>query len=148
MGRGIDIEQFYTPYWTWECYKAGMWNTVEKDLEPEMFSKALDFTSDYIKYGKAMMEVKDVWQNSCLNFLTNRSINRKAYIGHCAVFYKLQIPEYIVRKAWKHLSELQQIRANNEAKKAIEEWEKEYMKKLNNTLKLGRKDVIQMEFPM
>lgn len=36
------------------------------------------------------------------NFLTNSSINRKAYLGHCAVFYKLQIPEYIVRISWKN----------------------------------------------
>jgi len=148
MGRGVNIEQVYIPYWKWECYSSGMWNNVSKDLEPEMLSKALKFTSDHIKYGKAMMEVKDIWQYSCLNFLTNKSINRKAYIGHCAVFHKLGIPEYIVRKAWKQLSELQQIRANNEAKKAIEEWEKQYMIKLKNTLNYGKGDVIQMEFQM
>ncbi len=148
MGRRIIITQAYLPYWTWECYNSGMWDKVGKDLEPELFSKALKFTSNHIEYGKAMMEVKDVWVNSCVNFLTNQSINRKAYIGHCAVFYKLQVPEYIVRKAWKHLTETQQIKANNEAKKAIKEWEKGYMKKLKNTSKLGSKDVIQMEFQM
>ena len=28
-----------------------------------------------------------------LNFLTNKSMNRKAYLGHCAVFVEKQIPE-------------------------------------------------------
>ena len=49
MGRGVNIEQVYIPYWKWECYSSGMWNNVSKDWEPEMLSKALKFTAEHIK---------------------------------------------------------------------------------------------------
>lgn len=146
MGRGVDLNQVYIPYWKWECYKNGMWEKVDRQKEAYMFKKAIDFTSRHDEYGKAMIEVSNVWKNSMLNFLTNKSINRKAYIGHCAVYYRLQIPEYIVRKAWKELTKQQQILANDQATKAIKLWEQKT--KLNLTFQNGKEDVTKMGYQM
>jgi hypothetical protein len=125
-----------------------MWFKVDKITEEEMLQKAIKFTSDHILYGSAMKEVVYLWNNTMKNHLTNMSINRRAFLGHCAVFYKLQIPEYIVRKAWKELTEKQRILADNVAEQTIREWELWYIRELENTSKLGKKDVIKTGFQM
>ena len=146
MGRGANLKQIHIPYWKWECYKSGMWAKVDKKTEARMLQFAIDFTGDHVKYGKAMVEVSDKWRYSMINFLTNKSVNRKAHIGHCAVFYRLQIPEYITRKAWKQLTEKQRILANLEAEKAIKRWE--LKRKSSNTSKIGSKNVIKTGYQM
>ena len=98
------MKQVYIPYWKWECYKNGMWNKVDKKTESIMLETAIKFTGNHILYGKSMRNVVFKWFNTMENNLTNKSINRRAFLGHCAVFYKHQIPEYIVRKAWKELN--------------------------------------------
>jgi hypothetical protein len=148
LGSGTDIKQKFIPYWNWECYKSGMWLKVDKITESEMLGEAIKFTSDHILYGRAMSEVIFKWVNSMDNFLTNKSINRKAYLGHCAVFYKKQIPEYIVRKAWKHLSDNQRVLANLEAEKNINKWMLIQKKELMNTSQDGRADVTKMGYQM
>lgn len=148
MGRGTNLKQQYVPYWKWECYKSGMWSRVSKEDEAIMLKKAIDFTSNHIDYGDAMRDVVFKWKYSMINFLTNKSINRKAYLGHCAVFYKLQIPEYIVRMAWKKLTDNQRILANLEAEKTIKLWEAKQLEKSTNTLKIGKGDVTKMGFQM
>jgi len=142
------MNQVYTPYTKWECYKNGMWSKVDVSSEQKMLQIAIDFTSDHVSYGSAMREVVFAWENSMLNFLTNKSINRRAYLGHCAVSFKLGIPEYIVRMAWKHLTPKQQQLADLVAEKTIKEWEIWYMRKLKNISKLGRQDVTTMDCQM
>lgn len=142
------MNQVYTPYTKWECYKNGMWSKVDVSSEQKMLQIAIDFTSDHVSYGSAMREVVFAWENSMINFLTNKSINRRAYLGHCAVSFKLGIPEYIVRMAWKHLTPKQQQLADLVAEKTIKEWEIWYMRKLKNISKLGRQDVTTMDCQM
>lgn len=72
-----------------------------------------------------MKEVIAQWPNTMMNSLTNTSINRKAFLGHCAVNYKLGIPEYITRIAWSELTEQQRIDANKEAESCIKKYENE-----------------------
>jgi hypothetical protein len=142
------MNQVYTPYTKWECYKNGMWSKVDAISEQKMLQIAIGFTSDHVSYGSAMREVVFAWENSMLNFLTNKSINRRAYLGHCAVSFKLGIPEYIVRMAWKHLTPKQQQLADLVAERTIKEWEIWYMRKLKNISKLGRQDVTTMDCQM
>lgn len=125
-----------------------MWSKVDKQTEIELLKKAIEFTGDHILYGSAMKEVAFKWKNSMINFLTNKSINRRAYLGHCAVYYKLQIPEYIVRKAWKELTEKQRILADNVAEQTIKEWELWYIRKSMNILRNGKKNAIKTEYQM
>lgn len=142
------MKQVYKPYWLWECYKSGMWNKVSVNEEKRMLRDAITFTGNHILYGKSMKEVAYSWHNTMENHLTNKSINRRAFLGHCAVFYKHQIPEYIVRKAWKHLSKKQQVLADNIAEQTIKDWELWYKIKSNNTSKHGKKGATKTEYQM
>lgn len=122
------MKQIYHPYTNWECFKNGMWNKLEAKEETEMLQIAIEFTGDYVKYGKAMLRAINEWPISCEHHLTDISINRKAYIGHCAVCLELGIPEYITRKAWGYLTQEQQDKANKQAENAIKQYEATYKK--------------------
>lgn len=98
-----------------------MWSNAKN--EKELLKQAIEFTGDHNKYGQAMREVIVKWEKTMLNSITNVNINRRAFLGHCAVSYKLSIPEYITRMAWKELTEEQRILADNEAQKCIDEYE-------------------------
>jgi len=127
--KSMSLYRVYYPYWDWECYKAGMWRKVNRIEYDTMLKKAISFTGNHKAYGKAMRTVISAWPNTMQHHLTNSSINRKAFIGHCAVSYKLDIPEYIVRAAWKHLTEDQRRLANIQAEKAYKIWLHEYKAK-------------------
>ncbi len=120
----MKIKQVFVPYWDWEDYVAGMWRKAEN--EPLMLSQAIDFTGDHIVYGEAMLKVAFEWPKTMLNSLTNQSINRRAFLGHCAVCLTIGCPEYITRQAWKHLTDEQRYKADLIAEKTIKHWERKY----------------------
>jgi len=125
------MERVYVPYWDWEDWQNGMWSTItNKQKEAIMIKEAIEFTGDHKKYGAAMREVVKEWHNTMLNSLTNTSINRRAFLGHCAVCYKLGIPEYIVRIAWKKLTENQRTLADAEAQSVINNYVNERKNKI------------------
>ena len=129
MRKGISmatkkiLTRTYHPYWKWEEIKHNMWGKVE---DRDQFLKwAIDFTGDHKRYGSYMMKVVKEWKFSCEHNLSNRTQNRKAWIGHAACALAEGCPEDIVREAWKYLTEEQQHLANREAEKAIQHWEEE-----------------------
>lgn len=114
-------ERIYHPYWDWEEIDFNMWGTV-KD-RAKYLKEAIEFTGDHKKYGRFMMRVATEWTRSCEHNLSNKTQNRKAWIGHAACAMAFGCPEDIVREAWSHLSEEQQKLANDQADKAIKYWE-------------------------
>ena len=115
------IDRTYHPYWDWEEIDFNMWGSV-KDRQ-KFLKMAIDFTGDHILYGSHMLAVVDEWVKSCEHNLSNRTQNRKAWIGHAACAKAFGCPEDIVREAWSHLTEEQQALANDQADKAIQYWE-------------------------
>ena len=69
-----------------------------------------------------MRKVVASWPRTMLNNLTNKSINRRAFLGHCACCYKFKCPEYITRMAWHELTDMQRILADNEAQIIIDSY--------------------------
>lgn len=124
----MKIKRLYEPYWKWEDFNNGMWNKIEKKDEPDMLYKAIQFTSNYIMYGEAMGEVIKAWPITMRNSLTNLSINRRAFLGHCACSFKFNCPEYITRQAWHIITEQQRIDADKIAESHIKKYEREINK--------------------
>lgn len=122
----MKIKQVFVPYWEWEDWINGMWSKAGKERESELLKQAIEFTGDWGRYGAAMGEVIQQWPKTILNTFTNVSVNRRAFLGHCAVCYKLKIPEYIVRQAWGLLTDQQRFDADAIAQKHINHWEYEY----------------------
>ena len=122
MTQKTSIKRVYHPYWQWEEVKYNMWGAVDNKFEA--LEWAIEFTGDAEKYGEWMLKVVDDWHYSCQHNLSNKTQNRKAWIGHAACAYANKCPEDIVRKAWSYLTEQQQIDANQKALEAIAIWEK------------------------
>lgn len=118
----MKIKQVWVPYTEWEDWRNGMWRKVSQSEETAFLETAICFTGDWVKYGAAMREVIFAWPRTMLNSLTNSSINQRAFVGHCACTYALEIPEYITRLAWKYLSDVQRFEADREAQQAIDSW--------------------------
>ena len=117
------LTRIFHPYWVWEEVNFNMWGRP-KGNKAELLQKAVEFTGNHELYGRFMMRVAKEWKFSCEHNLSENWQNRKAWIGHAACALAFQCPEGIVREAWGYLTEEQQIRANEEAQKAIDWWEK------------------------
>lgn len=123
----MTIKRIYHPYWEWEEIDHNMWGKVSDN--DGFLQKAIEFTGNHIEYGYYMMKVAQEWVKSCEHNLTNKTQNRKAWIGHAACAYHLKCPEHIVRMAWGHLNEDQQRLANKQAEQTIKYWESKHAKK-------------------
>jgi hypothetical protein len=123
------MKRIYKPYTEWEDYLNGMWRKLPPEEENTMLEIAIKFTGNAELYGKAMEEVVKAWPITMQNTLSNTSVNRKAFLGHCAVQYKINCPEYITRMAWKYLSTNQRHDANKKAEINIKHWENEIRNK-------------------
>lgn len=105
-----------------------MWGSV--DNRRLALEKAKVFTGNHNLYGRFMMRVVDEWSNSCVNALTDYSLNRRAWVGHAACALAKGIPEDITRHAWGLLTDEQRLLANKKAERAIQHWEYNYAKSL------------------
>lgn len=106
-----------------------MWSTVSKEEEERVLPLAIEFTGDHRKYGEAMRVVLGVWVVSCEQHLSDKFINRRAWLGHAACSHKFGWSEYLVRRAWGYLSQQQQRLADAEATKNIFLWESSFKQK-------------------
>lgn len=123
----MKIKRTYHPHWKWEENNYNMWGSVNSSDREAHLQRAIEFTGDYKLYGSWMLKVTEQWKYSCEHNLSDLSQNRRAWIGHAACALAFQCPEDIVRGAWGHLTEQQQILANREADRAIKIWEKKYL---------------------
>lgn len=118
------MQRVWVPIDQWEEIRFNMWGEVSN--RHRFLEKAIIFTGNHRLYGKYMLRVTYEWPRSCLNALTDLSLNRKAWIGHAATALALRCPEDITRQAWGVLSDGQRLLANEQASRAIQSWEMRY----------------------
>ena len=120
------MKRIYHQYTLWEEVDHRMWSSLSSKESAEMLKRAIEFTGNAELYGSYMLRVVAEWPFSCENSLTDKNINRQAWIGHAACALAIGCPEHITRKAWAFLSQQQQDDANSAAAAAIKEWEKQH----------------------
>lgn len=98
---------------------------------------AIKFTGNAPLYGESMRKVTREWRYSCEHNLSNKTQNRRAWLGHAACAYAFDCPEDIVREAWQHLTQEQRDAADEQAEQAIKEWEDEQKRIGNNYVRGG-----------
>ena len=103
----------------WEEVPYNMWGNVSH--RKTWLEMAVLFTGNADLYGEYMRKVASEWKYSCEHNLT-KSGDKRPWIGHAAVAMAINCPEDVVREAWGHLSEQQQIAANWQAEQAIKSW--------------------------
>lgn len=124
----MNLERVYVPVWDWEENKFNMWGSVND--RAKFLRLSVELTGDHKRYGRFMMRVVNEWKNSCINALTDSSLNKKAWVGHAACALAIGCPEDITRQAWGKLTDDQRLLANREAERAIQHWERMYAKSI------------------
>ena len=118
----------FKPYWEWEDYQAGMYNSHNLEDEVTLLNLAKDILSDVLYFDREARKMIDCWVNSKNHNLNNKSINRKAWIGQATCCYTQGVPERLTKIAWSELSMMQQFLANKVADKIIKEYEEKNRK--------------------
>lgn len=117
-----DSRRIFHTYDKWECHKAGFYATKKEGMNTEKceieFARLI---SDNEAFSNSLKSVTDEWVNSCEHYLTNKSMNRIAWLGQAAVCYATGIPSKY-SKGFALIPEDQQKIANNTALNHLNEW--------------------------
>lgn len=97
--------------------------TCDNEKELVYMSYELLISLDEFEY--ILNKVYSDWKYSVENNLSNKSCNRQAWLGQAACCYNHKCPEYLTRKAWSMLSNMQRYEANLIADKFIKKYERE-----------------------
>jgi hypothetical protein len=116
------MKQIYHPYWLWEDYKAGMYNTPYEIYEVNICN-CVELLCNSILFYETMQKLVNDWKYASEVNLTNKSCNRRAWLGAAACCYKLNQEEVITRFAWNRISNKQQSKANDIANRIINDYE-------------------------
>jgi ParB-like chromosome segregation protein Spo0J len=117
-----DTQRIFHTYDKWECHKAGFYESVKdgmshKDCEMEY----IRILTDLDLFAQILEKVITEWKHSCEHYLTNKSMNRIAWLGQAAVCYHSGVPSRY-SYAWFELTKSQQDAANNVAHKYLTKW--------------------------
>lgn len=117
-----DNDRIFHPYEKWECHKAGFYKSKKEGMtKDECYSEYKRILSDSILFSKILDKVIVEWKYSCEHYLTNKSMNRIAWLGQAAVCYETGIPS-AYSGAWFELDEDTQNKANNVALEYLNKW--------------------------
>lgn len=104
--------------------EAPMWDNIQ----PKSWDRYAELSAGIMRendvFYSSCLDVFSQWPNSSIHNLSNRSLNRMAWIGHAACFLNCGSVEYTTRLGWRTLDEDEQKEANNIAAIAIKEWER------------------------
>ena len=117
-----DTTRIFHTYDKWECYKAGFYNSKKEGMTSEDCEKAYAlFLSDLPLFEEIANKVIVEWKYSCEHYLTNRSMNRIAWIGQAAMCYYSGVPS-IFCGGFNLLTKQQQDDANAVALRVLNKW--------------------------
>ena len=117
-----DKDRIYHTYDKWECHKAGFYSSKKEGMTKEQceFFYA-NFLRDLNLFENVLNKVINEWKFSCEHYLTNKSMNRIAWLGQASVCLHAGIPS-IFCSGFNLLSQEEQIKANELALKYLNIW--------------------------
>lgn len=127
-----DDDRIFHTYEKWECLKAGFYGTkppegLSQDDCEKMYS---EFLSNDDKFKNALENVITKWKYSCEHYLTNKAMNRIAWLGQASMCYETGIPSKY-SGGFYLMSEQDQKKANDIAHEYLNKW----------LVKNGRKEI-------
>jgi len=117
-----DPQRIFHTYDKWECYKAGFYDTAKDGFTAEQLEQQMaEFLCDDNAFREALEHVITEWKHSCEHYLTNKAMNRIAWLGQASTCYAKGIPSKF-RGGWFLLNDEQQDKANNTAYEYLNKW--------------------------
>lgn len=136
-----DPERIFHTFDKWECHKAGFYASKKEGMTAEQCEQAYaDYLSDDEKFRDGLNGVINNWIYSCEHYLTNKAMNRIAWLGQAAMCYSTGIPSKFCA-GFNLLSQQQQDRANELALEALNTWMAKYGREsvtMEEALSIGR----------
>jgi hypothetical protein len=121
-GNTNDPNRIFHTYDKWECQKSGFYNSKsDKFSNEEARVEFVNVLTDLNRFENALQKVITEWKYSCEHYLTNKAMNRIAWIGQASVCIDSGVPSSY-SGAWFDLSKEQQDEANQLALKYINKW--------------------------
>jgi hypothetical protein len=121
-GNTSDLSRIFHTYDKWECYKAGFYESSLNDKshkECEALFKSV--LSDSNVFAEILEKLIVDWKYSCEHYLTNKAMNRIAWLGQAAVCYATGVPSRY-SSAWFDISEEKRNEANQTALIYLNKW--------------------------
>lgn len=122
------MTQVFHHYEKWECVSAGMYESTYNKLHPDdaIIEYAI-FLCDLPLFDVSITKVFSEWPISCEQFLTNRSLNRVAWLGQASMCIHSGIPRKF-RSGYMLLNNIEKADADTLAFERILEWLAKYAK--------------------
>ena len=136
-----DPDRIFHTFDKWECHKAGFYASKFTGLTAEQCElKYAEFLSNEDAFRIGLNGVINEWVNSCEHYLTNKAMNRIAWLGQAAMCYSTGIPSKYC-SGFNLLSPEQQDKANLIALDALNFWMQKYNREpltIEDALSIGR----------
>jgi len=136
-----DPERIFHTFEKWECHKAGFYASKKEGMTAEQCENAYaEFLSNDDKFRDALSGVINNWVNSCEHYLTNKAMNRIAWLGQAAMCYATGIPSKYCA-GFNLLTHEQQEKANETALEFLNIWMQKYGRQpitMEEALSIGR----------
>jgi len=117
-----DTNRIFHTYDKWECHKAGFYKSKKEGMtKEECYLEYKRILSDGELFSSILDRVIMEWKYLCEHYLTNKSMNRIAWLGKAAVCYETGIPSSY-SGAWFELDENTQNECNNIALEYLNKW--------------------------
>ena len=114
-GNTNDSMRIFHTYDKWECHKAGFYKSVKEGMShEECESEFKRILSDQKLFSDILEKIIVEWKFSCEHYLTNKAMNRIAWLGQAAVCYHSGVPSRYA-SAWFKMDESIREEANKTA---------------------------------
>jgi hypothetical protein len=136
-----DPERIFHTFDKWECHKAGFYGSKKEGMTAEQCEQEYcNFLSNDELFKQGLQGVLDNWINSCEHYLTNKAMNRIAWLGQAAMCYSTGVPSKFCA-GFNLLTNEQQERANEIALQYLNIWRTKYNREpitMDEALSIGR----------
>jgi len=117
-----DPDRIFHTFDKWECHKAGFYaSTFQDKTQEECELMYAEFLNNESAFRSALNSVISEWKHSCEHYLTNKAMNRIAWLGQAAMCYATGVPSKYC-SGFNLLTQEQQNKANNIALEYLNIW--------------------------
>lgn len=117
-----DPDRIFHTFDKWEITKTNFFaSTVDGKSKDDLESEYANFLRDKKSFEEACKGLTTDWQHSCEHYLTNKSMNRVAWMGQAAACYAKELPS-VFCSGFNLLSDEEQKAANLIALEWINYW--------------------------
>ena len=117
-----EPDRIFHTYDKWECHKAGFYASKKDGMTAEECKTAYaNFLRNSELFEETLQKVISEWKYSCEHYLTNKAMNRIAWLGQASVCYATGVPS-VFCSGFNQLTDEEQEKANSIALIYLNKW--------------------------